>query len=124
MSRNGIEIGAHTLKHPILSRVDPATLRRELCDPKRILEGRLGLEVACLAYPSGRDIDINPLVVSEARKCGYLGAVVTRRRFDDHRNGDGFQMPRMGMGPDKTEFCWKLQGLELAAGAARHYLRL
>jgi peptidoglycan/xylan/chitin deacetylase (PgdA/CDA1 family) len=119
MSRSGIEIGAHSLNHPILSRVDDDTLVAELCDPKRILEERLGVEVRSLAYPSGRAIDINPNVVEAARRCGYAGAVVTRR---EHRRRDGcdrFQLPRMGVGCDRADFCWKLYGLELFAESVK-----
>lgn len=122
MSQNGIEIGAHSLNHPILSRVDENVLEKELCEPKEILEAQLGIEIHSLAYPSGRAIDINATVVQYAKKCGYLGAVVTRRDHEWYTRPDPFQVPRIGVGNSKTDFCWKLYGFELFAETAKSHL--
>ena len=122
MSRNGIEIGAHTLNHPILSQVDANTLVKELSEPKRQFEERLNIEVRSLAYPSGRNIDINPSVVAAAKKSGYAGAVVTRREYGRHDTRDIFQLPRIGVGNDRADFYWKLHGLEFLTETIRSYL--
>jgi len=49
----GVEIGAHSHRHPQLDQMAGADLRRELHDSKALLEDRLGRAVPGLAYPFG-----------------------------------------------------------------------
>jgi len=49
----GFEIGAHTLTHPRLPRVDAATAEREIVRSKESLEDHTGQHVAVFAYPYG-----------------------------------------------------------------------
>ena len=49
----GVEIGAHSHRHPALDQLAGAELRRELRDSKALLEDRLGGPVPGLAYPFG-----------------------------------------------------------------------
>jgi peptidoglycan/xylan/chitin deacetylase (PgdA/CDA1 family) len=48
-----IEIGAHTLTHPILTHVDDAWLEREIVEGKQRLEGVLQRPVTSFSYPNG-----------------------------------------------------------------------
>jgi peptidoglycan/xylan/chitin deacetylase (PgdA/CDA1 family) len=50
----GWEIGSHTVSHPDLTRLDTASLARELGDSKLELEQRLQAPVRSFAYPYGR----------------------------------------------------------------------
>lgn len=50
---HGVEIGAHSDTHPQLDLLDERVLARELVVPKVMLEDRLGVPVASLAYPFG-----------------------------------------------------------------------
>ena len=122
MCRNRIEIGAHTLNHPILSQVGEKTLETELSEPKKILELKLGIEVKSLAYPSGREMDITSNVVEKAKKIGYLGAVVTKRNHTWYDRLDPYQLPRIGVENNKAGFCWKLYGIEILGEKLRSYL--
>ncbi|MDR2756233.1 MAG: polysaccharide deacetylase family protein, partial [Planctomycetaceae bacterium] len=67
----GIEIGAHTLSHPILSGLDQAELNCELLESKRCLERELGIECDVLAYPFGSEYDFSDHVVEVARHIGF-----------------------------------------------------
>ncbi len=49
----GVEIAAHSHRHPELDQLADADLRRELHDSKALLEDRLGREVPGMAYPFG-----------------------------------------------------------------------
>jgi peptidoglycan/xylan/chitin deacetylase (PgdA/CDA1 family) len=53
ISRNGMEIGAHTVSHPLLTYEDPPTVERELRASKQILEQKVGKNVRSFAYPNG-----------------------------------------------------------------------
>ncbi|MDR3198267.1 MAG: polysaccharide deacetylase family protein, partial [Planctomycetaceae bacterium] len=67
----GIEIGAHTLSHPVLSDLDQTELNRELLESKRCLERELGTECNVLAYPFGSEYDFSDRIVEAARRIGF-----------------------------------------------------
>ncbi len=50
----GIEIGAHTLTHPDLTRLAPAHARGEILRSQSLLQDALGAPVVSFAYPFGR----------------------------------------------------------------------
>jgi peptidoglycan/xylan/chitin deacetylase (PgdA/CDA1 family) len=52
-SRNGFEIGAHTVSHPDLTLLGPDQIESELTVNKQILEQFLGISVPSFAYPFG-----------------------------------------------------------------------
>lgn len=108
MSENGIEIGSHTMNHPILSRIEEKDLIEELATSKKILEKKLGKKVLSFCYPNSRPADINELVLKLVKEAGYAGAVHGfESKFDDL-----YRIPRMGAGKDKVDFLWKLCGME------------
>ncbi len=69
---NGVEIGSHTLTHPILTRVGDERLRRELAESKSRLEEVLKRRVEHFCYPNG---DYDERVRSEVARAGYSVAV-------------------------------------------------
>jgi peptidoglycan/xylan/chitin deacetylase (PgdA/CDA1 family) len=71
LKARGFEIGAHTMEHPILTRVTHERLVTELRDSKRAIEQHTGCECAFFAYPNGGAADISPKVAEEVRRAGY-----------------------------------------------------
>lgn len=55
LSENGIEIGAHSVNHPIFSNIDEERLRSEVSGAKRMIEENIGREVITFGSP-GRGI--------------------------------------------------------------------
>lgn len=108
MGNHGIEIGSHTMNHPILSRIGPERLQEEVCDSRGILQGKLGLDISTFCYPNSAPGDITGEVVEQVRIAGYSGAVFGI----DLKTWDPYQVPRMGVGAEKTDFLWKLYGGE------------
>ena len=47
------EIGAHTMTHPHLTKVDENTAKQEIADSKRVIEGCIGKPVVSFCYPAG-----------------------------------------------------------------------
>ena len=72
MDSNGIEIGSHTVTHPILTKISGERLRYELGESRARLEFELGRKVELLGYPNG---DHNREVQLEAARAGYKCAV-------------------------------------------------
>ena len=71
-------VGAHTLTHPRLARLDPAEMRTELGAGRSVLEGRLGRPVVHLAYPVGDPGSAGRREFEAASAFGYASAVTTR----------------------------------------------
>jgi peptidoglycan/xylan/chitin deacetylase (PgdA/CDA1 family) len=74
MDSNGIEIGSHTVTHPILTRTSRQRLRYELSESRSRLESVLGHKVDLLGYPNG---DNDRSVREETSRAGYKCAVAT-----------------------------------------------
>ena len=90
----GMQIGAHTVTHPILARLDDGAAALEMQRSKRTLEDLLGRPVRSFAYPNGRPgRDYLPRDVGLARDAGFDLAVSTAHGAA--RAGDDvFQLPR------------------------------
>jgi peptidoglycan/xylan/chitin deacetylase (PgdA/CDA1 family) len=75
MARNNMEIGSHTVSHPILSKTQGQALTTELAESKRVLEQKVGLPVELLAYPVGGRSHFSPEVVRTAKDIGYVHGI-------------------------------------------------
>ena len=94
LRRGGMGVGAHTMSHPILARIDDETARAEMSQSKRQLEELLAEDVTLFAYPNGRPAeDYLPHHAAMARECGFAAAVSTAWGTAD-RHADIYQLPR------------------------------
>jgi peptidoglycan/xylan/chitin deacetylase (PgdA/CDA1 family) len=74
----GFRIGAHTVSHPILSRLSLDQARTEVIESKRAIEARCGIVPRAFAYPNGGEADYTPEVIELVRSAGFECAVTTR----------------------------------------------
>jgi peptidoglycan/xylan/chitin deacetylase (PgdA/CDA1 family) len=74
----GFRIGAHTVSHPILSRLSLDRARAEVIESKRAIEARCGIAPRAFAYPNGGEADYTPEVVELVQSAGFDCAVTTR----------------------------------------------
>ncbi|MEQ1656005.1 MAG: polysaccharide deacetylase family protein [Nitrospira sp.] len=77
MSQAGITFGAHTVTHPILSRMDPDEARREICQSRWTIEEKIQKPVDLFAYPNGSRRDYNGSTKDILRQENFLCAVTT-----------------------------------------------
>jgi len=78
MARRGIEFGAHTRSHPILSRVSTSEeLAAEITGSKQRIEEVIGSPVRHFCYPNGLRRDIGSAAVEAVRLAGFETAVTT-----------------------------------------------
>ncbi len=94
MRQAGMQIGAHTVSHPILARLSDAQARAEIKASKDFLEHLLGERVGLFAYPNGKPgEDYVPASVDVVRSLGFDAAVSTQ--WGASRTGDDpFQIKR------------------------------
>lgn len=79
MHQAGMQIGAHTVSHPILARLDKDQARQEISDSQIFLERLLGERVGLFAYPNGKPgEDYSSETVEVVRSLGFDAAVSTQ----------------------------------------------
>ncbi|MBO3704811.1 MAG: polysaccharide deacetylase family protein [Candidatus Accumulibacter sp.] len=94
MRRAGMLIGAHTVTHPILARLDPDEARREVVNSRDHLEDLLQDRVGLFAYPNGRpSVDYRAEDAESVRGLGFDAAVTTAWGVAD-AGSDRMQLPR------------------------------
>ena len=83
MADAGVEIGSHTLTHPILTGLDDARLREEVAQSRDRIQNALGRKVETFCYPNG-DFDLR--TQREVARAGYRLAVTTDVGLNNGRN--------------------------------------
>jgi peptidoglycan/xylan/chitin deacetylase (PgdA/CDA1 family) len=97
----GFEIGSHTVKHQILSRLNRARVAAELRESKATLERELGQPCSAIAFPNGSERDVNETVFEEVRAAGYDWAFMTTPVWQK-AGGDPHRISRVGF-PGHTD---------------------
>lgn len=78
LTRNRVEIGGHTVNHPILARLEDEVARREIAENKHHLEQLIGQPLRLFAYPNGkRPTDYDQRHVAMVAEAGYAAAFTT-----------------------------------------------
>lgn len=91
----GMQIGAHTVSHPILAKTDLSEARLEIQESKRYLEETLGKKIRLFAYPNGKpNIDYLKEHVALIKELGFDAAVSTAIGSANIKSADLYQLPR------------------------------
>ncbi|MEZ4571150.1 MAG: polysaccharide deacetylase family protein [Thermomicrobiales bacterium] len=93
-----IEIGAHTMTHPILARLPVANQIDEIKQSKTTLEQITGKPVSDFSYPHGGRADYSQATVQAVRDAGFRSSCTT---IEDwlRPNVDRYQLPRIHVPP-------------------------
>ena len=92
-----VEIGAHTVTHPRISRIDATAALRELAGSRTRIEQRLGIPVRHFAFPYGRSADCGPRDFALAKAAGFASAATTCKGVVWTKRGSGadpYRLPR------------------------------
>ena len=90
----GMEIGGHTLTHPILASIDDAAARTEIAEGKAKLEAIIDTPLRLFAYPNGKPgKDYLSAHVKMIKDAGFEAAVSTAWGAA-RQDSDMFQLPR------------------------------
>lgn len=94
LAQQGIEIGGHTVTHPILTILPDELARQEIVGCKQQLEHITSQPVRYFAYPNGKfGMDYDARHVQMVKDAGYLAAFSTAIGAATARH-DRFEMPR------------------------------
>lgn len=114
MQANGVEIGSHTMTHPILTRVGDERLRLELRDSKSQLEEALRRRIEQFCYPNG---DFDERVQREVARAEYRIAVTCVSGLNK-RGDDPLTLRRIHTERDLAHFAQSTSGFEELKGKA------
>jgi peptidoglycan/xylan/chitin deacetylase (PgdA/CDA1 family) len=92
----GVEIGAHSVRHPNLTLESPAVVREEMQASRAVLENLCDAPINGFAYPAGWK---NADAEAAAAEAGFRYAVATTRGVNDRNALNLFSLARVGM-PD------------------------
>jgi peptidoglycan/xylan/chitin deacetylase (PgdA/CDA1 family) len=121
----GIEVGSHTCSHPIVSRLEPREMKRELEESKRRIEAATGRACLDFAYPNGGPGDFNLETHHAVREAGYRSAVTTIKRRVTRSDGC-FEIPRCTLTHNQItmhEFASEVSGFPSALRNVRRRVR-
>jgi peptidoglycan/xylan/chitin deacetylase (PgdA/CDA1 family) len=91
----GVEIGAHTMTHPILAKLPDDVAEDEIRSSRQHLEELIGAPVNGFAYPNGMPgVDYQRVHVEAVHRAGYSYAVTTAKGCASSA-ADFFQLPRL-----------------------------
>jgi peptidoglycan/xylan/chitin deacetylase (PgdA/CDA1 family) len=94
MSRNNITFGAHTVTHPILSRLPLDEAQEEIIMSRERIQQQIGSSVKLFAYPNGTSSDFTERVKGVLMDAGFLCAVTTIWGNNDSST-DRYELRRM-----------------------------
>ncbi|MBB1125374.1 polysaccharide deacetylase family protein [Thiospirillum jenense] len=90
----GIEIGAHTASHPILTQLSLTEVRDDITRGRARLESLLNSQIKLFAYPNGKpNTDYTADHIQLIQDLGFIGAVSTAWGCA-HSTTDHYQLPR------------------------------
>lgn len=96
LARRGMEIGSHSVTHPILGNIgDAGRLESELRGSKRRIEQKTGRPVTALSYPVGRMGRISDALVDAVRSAGYRYACAYEHGVNTAAGADRFRLRRV-----------------------------
>jgi len=106
---NLVEVGAHTVTHPVLSQRSAEAQLREIAGSKQHLESITNRPVTSFAYPFGRPGDYTSETIEFVERAGFHRACSNFAGRVDARNRP-YELPRMGVGDwDGEEFAQRLK---------------
>jgi peptidoglycan/xylan/chitin deacetylase (PgdA/CDA1 family) len=115
MARHGIEFGAHTRSHPILSRLSSrAQVDAEVVGSKERIDRELGGEPRHFCYPNGMAEDFTAETVEVLRGAGFVTAVTAQSGLNA-TGSDPFRLRRIAQEPADPEarFASRVAGFRL-----------
>ena len=100
---NGIEIGAHSVNHPIFSNIDEERLKNEVSGAKQMIEEKTGREVITFGSP-GRGIltdeqraRFDKNLMGLVAECGYSFSTLYKWGLAYENSFNPYRMPRVSI---------------------------
>jgi len=90
-----VEIGSHSMTHPIFSNESEASVIHEINASKNKIEEKLGQKVVSFCYPNGQEDDYKQTDIDALKVSGYECAVTSVFGLPQHKDSC-YLLPRFG----------------------------
>ncbi|MGD9588157.1 MAG: polysaccharide deacetylase family protein [Pyrinomonadaceae bacterium] len=108
LSKSRIEIGSHTVSHPILTNVDEQRLKDELEKSRSVVEPLASNGMVHFCYPNG---NVSDRERDAAKAADFASAVTTEIRLCNNED-DLFRLPRIDAEPEMGRFVQATSGFD------------
>jgi peptidoglycan/xylan/chitin deacetylase (PgdA/CDA1 family) len=105
LAARGVEFGAHTKTHPILSSLGAGEMREEVAGSQARIEAELGRPVVHFCYPNGRLRDIGS--AAAAVRAAGMRTAVTAEPGLNRAGQDAWMLHRVGVDPGHAEWYFR-----------------
>ena len=122
MSENNIYFGAHTVTHPILTKVSVEKAQSEVLGSRRKIEEVLNKKIKVFAYTNGTSDDMSEDIDDFLKKNGFifsLSSIYGANKI----NSQSFRLKRIGVEADDDLLMFRIKLLGLGKIFAPLYLR-
>lgn len=110
MNENGINFGAHTVTHPILTRLSAKQAKHEIVQSKKDIKRRLNKPVTAFSYPNGLTDDFNAEIIDLLKESGFICAVTRIPKMIISKT-DLYELGRLFPGWNYESFKFCVSGL-------------
>jgi peptidoglycan/xylan/chitin deacetylase (PgdA/CDA1 family) len=110
MNENGINFGAHTVTHPVLTNLSLNQAKFEIIESKKNIEKRLDKTVTTFSYPNGLANDYNSEIVKILKENGFICSVTAIPKMVTSKS-DLFELGRLPPGDSYKSFKFCISGL-------------
>lgn len=119
LARSGADVGSHTHRHAILSRLNDQEQQREIDESVRIVGTVTGRRPTQFAYPNGRPCDFDERAVKVLRAHGIEVAVTTTQRYLRAAE-DVLRLPRVGVSDGESGLHTNAKQVALSLSRSRN----
>lgn len=99
MDQAGMDIGGHTVTHPVLARASTEQQHQEIFDSKQRIETELGHSISAFSYPVGQPTSFTEVTKAILKDAGYQWAFSFSGGFSRIDHTDAFDLPRVAVSP-------------------------
>ncbi|MCB9362668.1 polysaccharide deacetylase family protein [Candidatus Woesearchaeota archaeon] len=108
---HGITLSAHTVNHPIMTKIPLAEAKKEAMDSVRKIERETGNRVTIFTYPNGKKADMSSDLDAYLHHKGIRFILTTLYRENDYRISAPFIINRKGVNIQHNLSMFRLQAL-------------
>ncbi|WP_437185222.1 polysaccharide deacetylase family protein [Planctomicrobium sp. SH668] len=99
LDANKMDLGGHTVTHPVLAYSDPVEQEWEINQSKRRIETEIGHPITAFSYPVGQPDSFNEITKTLLEKAGYLWGFSFSGGFTRRGPHDPYDLPRVAVSP-------------------------
>lgn len=100
MRRGGMDIGGHTVTHPVLARLTPEAQWQEIARSKQRIEAELDEPIDAFSYPVGQLDSFTPVTKDLLSRVGYRYGFSFHGGFSTAGQWDPYDIPRYPVSPE------------------------